>query len=50
MDSTGNCPNSSETTEKITINRDEYSRLQALVKQQQSEIAALEYRIKTILS
>jgi len=46
----GDCVNISETTKEITISRAEYNTLQATIDQQQSEIDALEYRIKTILS
>lgn len=37
-------------TAQITISQAEYDLLQTTIKNQQAEIDALEYRIKTILS
>jgi septal ring factor EnvC (AmiA/AmiB activator) len=45
-----NLSNISEATAEITISKSEYDSLQTTIKNQQAEINALEYRIKTILS
>lgn len=39
-----------DITEKISISREEYEKLRSIIKQQEAEIEALEYRIKTLMS
>jgi hypothetical protein len=38
------------STDKIMVDREEYEKLRVTIEQQAAEIAALEYRVETLLS